>query len=147
MRRLSDRTIAVLMLIAASALPFYGQETSRPHPAQVPPSDQTTHDISSAASTEEAKTIPELQDPQTGPKKSNGNSFVFPTKRERFNRYVKSTVGPSSLLYAGASAGINQWRDNPAEWEQGASGYGRRYASSFGQNAIQQTVTYGLESV
>lgn len=72
--------------------------------------------------------------------------FVFPTKRERFNRYVKSTVGPYSLLGIGVSAGINQWRDNPEEWEQGASGYGKRYASGFGRNLIQQTVVYGLDS-
>ena len=26
------------------------------------------------------------------------------------------------------------------------SGYGKRYASTFGRNAIQQTVTYGLDS-
>ena len=74
------------------------------------------------------------------------SDYVFPTPRERFNRYVKSTVGPFRLAWTGASAGIDQWRDNPPEWGQGAKGYGRRYASGLGQNAIQQTVTYGLDS-
>ena len=71
--------------------------------------------------------------------------YVFPTHKERFNRYVKSTVGPFRLVWSGASAGLAQWRDSPEEWEQGMKGYGKRYASSFGQNAIQQTVTYGMD--
>jgi len=71
--------------------------------------------------------------------------YVFPTHRERFNRYMKSTVGPSRLAWTAASAGIAQWKDHPEEWGQGMKGYGKRYASSFGQNAIQQTVTYGLD--
>jgi len=71
--------------------------------------------------------------------------YVFPTHRQRFNRYVKSTVGPFRLAWTAASAGIAQWEDHPEEWGQGMKGYGKRYASSFGQNAIQQTVTYGLD--
>ena len=71
--------------------------------------------------------------------------YVFPTHRERFNRYVKSTVGPFRLVWTGATAGIDQWRDHPEEWGQGMKGYGRRYASHFGQNAVTQTVTYGLD--
>ena len=72
--------------------------------------------------------------------------YVFPTAEERFKRYVKDTVGPMRLLRTGASAGIQQWRDSPEEWGQGAKGYGRRFASGMGRNAIQQTVTYGLDS-
>ena len=72
--------------------------------------------------------------------------YVFPTGDERRKRYVKSTVGPFSLLRIAFSAGINQWRDSPEEWEQGMSGYGKRLASGFGRNTIQQTVIYGLDS-
>ena len=71
--------------------------------------------------------------------------YVFPTHRERFNRYMKSTVGPFRLVWTGFSAGIQQWQDHPEEWEQGMKSYGKRYVSAFGQNAIQQTVTYGLD--
>lgn len=74
------------------------------------------------------------------------SGYVFPTPRERFKRYVRSTVGPTRLAWTAATAGINQWTDHPEEWGQGAKGYGRRYASAFGQNAVQQTVTYGLDS-
>ena len=72
--------------------------------------------------------------------------YVFPTAEERFKRYVKDTVGPWRLLRTGAAAGIQQWRDSPEEWGQGAEGYGKRFASNFGRNAVQQSVTYGLDS-
>jgi hypothetical protein len=72
--------------------------------------------------------------------------YVFPTHKERFDRYVKSTVGPFRLAWSAAAAGIDQRRDHPEEWGQGMKGYGRRYASNLGQNAIQQTVTYGLDA-
>ena len=71
--------------------------------------------------------------------------YVFPTHRERFNRYLKSTVGPFRLAWSAGAAGIDQWRGHPEEWGQGMKGFGRRYASNLGQNAIQQTVTYGLD--
>jgi hypothetical protein len=58
---------------------------------------------------------------------------------------MKSTVGPFRLAWTASSAGIQQAQDHPEEWEQGMKGYGKRYASAFGQNAIQQTVTYGLD--
>ena len=73
------------------------------------------------------------------------NTYVFPKRKERFERYVKDTVGPLRLARISLSAGIDQWRDNPEEWGQGMKGYGKRFASSFGRNAIQQSVTYGLD--
>jgi len=73
------------------------------------------------------------------------SNYVFPTHRERFDRYVKDTVGPIRLARTAVSAGLDQWRDTPEEWGQGMKGYGRRYASSFGRNVVQQSVTYGLD--
>ena len=43
------------------------------------------------------------------------------------------------------SAGIGQWDNSPEEWGQGARGFGKRYASSLGSNAIHETVTYALD--
>ncbi len=68
------------------------------------------------------------------------------SQKERFNLYVKTMVNPLGYLKAGFSAGIDQWNDKPEEWEQGASGYGKRYANILGQYSIQRTVTYGLSS-
>ncbi|HEY6805701.1 MAG TPA: hypothetical protein VI306_19130 [Pyrinomonadaceae bacterium] len=70
--------------------------------------------------------------------------YVFPDSDKRFRRYVINMVGPFALLKTAASAAINQWNDNPEEWGQGAQGYGKRFASNLGGNAIRQTVTYGL---
>jgi hypothetical protein len=75
---------------------------------------------------------------------STKSTYVFPTRNERFKRYVWDTLGPWSLVTIAAAAGIDQWEKNPPEWGQGASGYGKRYASNLGQNAVQQTTSYGL---
>ena len=81
---------------------------------------------------------------QTAPQPANP-VYIFPTPHERFERYVSSTIGPKRLLRTGFDAGISQWRDSPEEWGQGMEGYGKRYASSLGRNAINQTITYGLD--
>jgi hypothetical protein len=160
------QTIALLIFMAASVLPLYAQQVQTTKKIQTPQrvqaaqstSGQTSEDFkqANAKSSGEAKNTlernnsGEVESGQTDAKQTanqkGSQPYVFPTKRERFNRYVKSTVGPFSLLETGLSAGINQWRDYPEEWEQGASGYGKRYASSFGRNAIQQTVIYGLDT-
>jgi hypothetical protein len=68
------------------------------------------------------------------------------TQRERSSLYFKTMVNPLGFVKAGFSAGIDQWNDKPEEWEQGASGYGKRVASILGQYSIQRTVTFGLAS-
>ncbi len=69
------------------------------------------------------------------------------TQHERTQLYVKTMINPLGYLKAGASAGIDQWHDKPSEWEQGASGYGKRFANILGQYSIQRTVTFSLSSV
>ena len=71
---------------------------------------------------------------------------MFPTPKERFNRYLKSMFGPSALIRSAVAAGINQWQDSPEEWKHGVSGYGKHFASSFGRHAIHHTIVYGLDS-
>ena len=68
------------------------------------------------------------------------------TQPERNRLYFKTMVNPLSFAKVGFSAGIDQANDKPMEWEQGASGYGRRFANILGQYSIQRTVTYGLGS-
>jgi hypothetical protein len=69
------------------------------------------------------------------------------TQKERNELYGKSLVNPVWYLKGAFSAAQNQWKDKPAEWEQGTSGYGKRYADIMGQYAIQKTTTFGLESL
>jgi hypothetical protein len=68
------------------------------------------------------------------------------TQRQRTQIYVETMVNPFGFIKAGLSAGIDQWTDKPAEWEQGASGYGKRFANLLAQYSIQRTVTFGLSS-
>jgi len=68
------------------------------------------------------------------------------TQRERTHLYFKTMVNPLSYIKAGFSAGIDQWNDKPEEWEQGASGYGKRFANIVGQYSIQRTVTFAVAS-
>jgi hypothetical protein len=68
------------------------------------------------------------------------------TQRQRTQIYLKTMINPFGYIKAGLSAGIDQWNDNPEEWGQGASAYGKRYANILGQYSIQRTVTFGLSS-
>ena len=116
---MSKRTLGAFLLILVVAFGGYGQEPTSPAAQPTPMPTATT---------------------------TSNPTYVFPDKGERFKRYVNSTVGPFRLARTAASAGIDQWSDNPEEWGQGMKGYGKRFASGLGRNAIQQTITYGLDS-
>ena len=127
---LSKNAIGVLLIAGIISVSVHAQQ----HPA--------AEQVGAKAKEEAAK--PENGDPAK-PDPDPFDNYVFPTHRERFDRYVKDTVGPLRLTRTAVSAGLDQWRDKPEEWGQGMKGYGRRYASSFGRNLIQQSVTYGLD--
>src|SRR5690349_14552636 len=59
--------------------------------------------------------------------------FVPLTLSERFAYMERSMFGPKAFLFSAVRAGINQWKDEPPEWGQGAAGYGRRYGSAYAQ--------------
>ena len=71
-------------------------------------------------------------------------AYVFPTSQQRLNHYLWETFGPLTLIGVGVAAGIDQGQNNPPEWKQGASGYGKRFASRMGQYTIEQTTSYAL---
>ena len=79
-----------------------------------------------------------------GTKKSN--EFRPMTQPERTRLYFKTMVNPLGFVKTAFSAGIDQAKDKPTEWEQGASGYGKRFGNILGQYSIQRTVTYGVGS-
>lgn len=122
---MSKRTLGAFMLVLVFVVSANSQETT-----------STTQQTTTSQQ-------PATQTPST--QSTSAPDYVFPTHDQRFKRYVKSTIGPFSLVRTGVSAGLNQWNDSPEEWGQGMKGYGKRYASGFARNAIQQTVTYGLD--
>lgn len=68
------------------------------------------------------------------------------TQQERTHLYFKTMSNPLGYIKAAFSAGIDQSEDKPQEWQQGASGYGKRFANILGQYSIQRTVTFGVSS-
>jgi hypothetical protein len=74
-------------------------------------------------------------------------SYTKPEFGQRFHNYLFDSFGPYALIGAGIAAGVNQARNSPPEWGQGAEGYGYRYASNFGINLVATTARYGLAEI
>jgi hypothetical protein len=72
--------------------------------------------------------------------------YVPITQSERARHYAKSMFGVESFARSAVGAGLRQWTDTPVEWGQGADGYARRFAHSFGENMVRQTITYGISA-
>ena len=70
--------------------------------------------------------------------------YTRPTQETKLRNYVFDTFGPYPLAGAAAVAGIGQMDNTPAAWQQGAAGYGRRFGSDFGIEAISTTTRYAL---
>lgn len=68
------------------------------------------------------------------------------TKGEKFGLRVTQQFTLRGLAGSAISAGISQWTNTPAEWGQGAEGYGDRYGSSFGSSLSRQVFAFGLDS-
>lgn len=106
---------------------------------------------------------PVLSDPAAGPsERAINNIFAYLnmastagktatfrplTQAERNRLFGASLVNPIWYAKGAVSAAQNQFTDTPKAWEQGASGYGKRYADIMGQYAIRRTVTFGMESL
>lgn len=104
-------------------------------------------DTSKTKSTAVSRTIDNLFNYLNMAGAEKASQFQPLTQHQRTQIYVKTMVNPLGYLKAGFSAGLDQWKDKPREWEQGASGYGKRFANIIGQYTIQRTVTFGLSSV
>ena len=149
-RGLANQLAVLMICLTASLVIVNGQEviTSKtPHSTVLTRSEETSDDVK-PKNTNSVKAVPSDQQhdaDQTKAKQTTSQTYTFPTNRERFDRYIRSMVGPFAFVRTAVSAGIEQWNGEPVEWGQGASGYGKHYASAFGRHAIQQTVTYGLD--
>jgi hypothetical protein len=88
-------------------------------------------------------TAPAANDPVNMP-------IVAPTTfpfHERVTIYTHSFLTPESLVAPLVAAGISQAEDTPHEWGRGGTGFGRRVASSYGQNAIARTIEFGVATL
>ena len=71
-------------------------------------------------------------------------SLVYspPTQGERFKAYVRHTYSITSVIEAGVRGAIDQARDKPSQWPEGAQGYADRFGSAMGQIAVRDTTEY-----
>lgn len=76
-----------------------------------------------------------------------GSTYRFPTRGEVMRNYALSMIGPGAFFRAGFSGALDQYNNVPPDWQQGAEGYSKRFASRFGQNAIAQTTRYGASAL
>ena len=61
--------------------------------------------------------------------------------------YIKQTFGPAAYLGSGITAGWNQWRNSPPEWEQGGDGFERRLASAYARRVVRNSIDLGVASL
>ena len=66
---------------------------------------------------------------------------------ERVHIYRRSVINPETIVGAGVGAGINQWRNQPAGFGQGAEGYADRFGSAIGRSVISKTITFGIAAM
>lgn len=71
-------------------------------------------------------------------------TYVRPTRKIKLRNYLFDTFGPYPLVGAGFAAAINQGKNSPPEWKQGAAAYGQRFGSAFGIAGITTTTRYAL---
>jgi hypothetical protein len=73
-------------------------------------------------------------------------SAVAPRQSEPYRptkaQYVKRTFGPGAVVRAGAGAAIGQARNSPHEWGQGITGFGKRFASTFGTHVVKNSIEF-----
>ena len=141
MTRLFKRVAVALALAIACVVSLQAQELKFTESSEV---DQLS--FFKTEKTPTAKTSNEFFVPRQQQSSTNNppDDYVFPDKEKRFKRYVRSTIGPFTILRNAAGAALEQWNDSPEEWGQGAEGYGKRFGSNMGRNAVRQTIQYGL---
>lgn len=76
-------------------------------------------------------------------KKLNLN-YERPTEKTMIRNYGFDAFGPYPIAGSAIIAGINQESNAPPEWNQGLKGYGRRFGSDFGIEAVGTTTRYAL---
>ena len=68
------------------------------------------------------------------------------TAGERLKDFARRTIGPRAFLTSAAVAGIQQARNSPSAWGQGAEGYGHRFGSNMAKRGVSNTVQLGVEA-
>jgi len=73
-------------------------------------------------------------------------SYTFITRKQRLERWVIKTVGPSAIAEAALATGIQTMRDSPYEWDSNMRGFGQRAGWRFARLGISNTIELGVSS-
>jgi hypothetical protein len=68
-------------------------------------------------------------------------TYTRPTQKIKLRNYAFDAFGPYPIVGAALLAGVER---EPPEWKQGAEGYGKRFGSVLGIEAISTTTRYAL---
>jgi hypothetical protein len=69
------------------------------------------------------------------------------TDNQMLHKYVWSTLGFDGAISATVSSGLDQWKQSPPEWGDGATGYARRWVSDYAESAIGDTAKYAVARI
>jgi hypothetical protein len=69
------------------------------------------------------------------------------TLGDRLQIYRHSVFSPLTFIGPTVGAGLGLWENEPAEWGQGAAGYGRRFGSSMGRTLSVKTITFAVAAL
>src|SRR5580704_3324484 len=78
------------------------------------------------------------------PSAPQDQTYTRPSQATMLRNYMFDTFGPFPIAGAAVVAGVNQAYNTPPEWKQGAEGYGKRFGSNFGIEAVSTTTRYAL---
>jgi hypothetical protein len=106
---------------------------------QVDESDFSPERIANFDSPSKARAIP-----QSNSSKQSPGGYVFPSRDERVRHYIKGVIGPTAFASAAVAAVYNHAYNRPREWGKSGNALAKRFFSSFGRGAINETVKFGL---
>jgi len=67
------------------------------------------------------------------------NPWIPLTSEQKLKRRALRLIEPVTLVSSAASAGVDQWRRAPHNWDEGGEGYAIRFASAEGFTAAHNT--------
>ncbi len=122
------------VLYTSSAMLLFAQNSSTSPPQSLQPS-------------QEAETPP-VSAPQRQPGELPNTISAPPfTVADKFAYRVVQGFGARGFVGAAVGAAIGQALNSPHEWNQGTSGFARRYVSGFAGNFSRQTFAFTLETL
>lgn len=136
---MKSKLLGLVLIFTASIIT--NAQTAWP---DVVPRDNSTPIENGASDKNGSAPSPEIKTTPT-PNQTQAPVYVRPTGKERFHRYLEEVIGPTAFIGPAFGASFNTATNSPEEWGKSMNGFGRRFASEVGKNAIKETVTYGLD--